>query len=115
MDRDSPAGIEYQLPIERARERTMGDAVPSGGKSRLFGAGVSTAARPDRKDDAQATATAPVEKPAPRTSTAETVRAQADAPGGGGGGLATVAATGAAVLLIGALAGLGWRRRTARR
>ena len=119
VDRDSPAGIEYQLPVERAREQAAGSARGSpaaADRAPLFGEGVTQAPRPSRAKDGGGgrRSTRPGE-PLPRTDSAlPNVRAQAPAPDGMGGGLVAIGAASAGVLLVGGLAGLGWRRRAQR-
>jgi len=118
VDPSSPAGTEYQLPVDRAREQASGG--PSGGGSTtsasgeapLFGAGVepegdgagqshaSSKPKTGSGDDAQASG----------ESSAAVVRSYADAPDGGAGALA-IGAGAVGVLAIGAAAGLVWRRR----
>lgn len=116
VDRDSPAGIEYQLPVERAREQAAG-ALPGARRSTdeipLFGVGVkqargTKAGAGDRTSDTNRAAqgASRLESPAPPV-----VRAEAPPPAGGGELLLAAGATGAGVLLLGALAGLAWRRR----
>lgn len=123
VDRDSPAGIEYQLPLDRAREEAAGalqpedrgadDSVP------LFGVGVKPAIpRTPRAatDGATSNAKRPTRKRAGAAPTTPTiVRAQAPPPGDAGTGLLAVGAAAAGVLLLGSLAGLVWRRRAMRR
>jgi len=128
VDPGSPAGTEYQLPVDRAREEAGGGGPDGSGGSQdggtsteapLFGAGVeqekktSSGTRKSGSDSDPAT-TAGVE-PDPGTSTPETVRAQAPAPDSGGSGLVAIAGGAAGVLLLGGLVGLAWRRRTVRR
>lgn len=119
VDRGSPAGIEYQLPIQRAREKATGDAPgASSGTAPRFGVGIEKPAGKragGRRDRAKVGATAP-EEPRGGASPPQIVRTQAAAAGDGGGGLLRIAAAGASALLLGALAGLCWRRgRTVRR
>ncbi len=125
VDPDSPSGREYELPIDRARER----AAPKTQKQRrspgtrdapLFGAGVEA-------DDAGTTPPqAPREPSGAGDRTTDDVaaeraaagaaaerRAQAAAPDGVTG-LAAVLGAGAGVLLVGGLVGLLLRRRAAR-
>ena len=143
----SPAGTEYQLPVDRAREEAGGGsggesggrpggsdgsggsrgAGPSG-EAPLFGAGVGekpTTGAPSAKSAAHSKPTikagtkpdrGPTKagaKPERGSSVPATVRAQAPAPDGGGG-LVAVGVGAGGVLLLGGLAGLAWRRRTAR-
>lgn len=120
---DSPAGTEYQLPVDHARNAGSGGGGASHssgtpGEAPLFGAGVERTSRPATKrrpaaGDAPARTKQP---PGDRTdrpaSTPATIRARAAAPGGGGGLLA-IGAGAAGVLLLGGLAGLALRQRPA--
>lgn len=129
VDRNSPAGVEYQLPIQRARAEATGASATPGaaaGEAPLFGVGVqqrppegTRRATGKRAGSGGARATGAdggvVAEPPLATSTPEIVRTQAAAPGDAGGGLLRIAATGAGVLLLGAMAGLAWRRRAQRR
>lgn len=130
IDPDSPAGTEYQLPLDRAREEAGagrggatggGTGGPSGGSARevpLFGEGVepsSSSPQPSQPrggsasaSDPATTATAELADAAPP----ETVRAQAPSPDGGGSELVAVGAGAGGVLLLGGLAGLLLRRRS---
>ena len=124
VDRDSPAGVEYQLPLDRAREEAAGvlpedrgadDDIP------LFGVGV-TRANPRTPRAAADGATSQAERATPERAGAAAgatapaiVRAQAPPPGGAGPALLAVGAAAAGVLLLGSLAGLAWRRRAMRR
>jgi hypothetical protein len=142
IDPKSPAGTEYQLPADRARQDANGGGSSgsggTAGATPLFGAGVdgntpTARKRPSARDGARngagngshtpkrsptgprtTTAPAPVEQPDLGTSTAEIVRRQADAPDGGGSGLVAVGGGAVGVLLLGGLAGLAWRRRSTR-
>jgi hypothetical protein len=131
VDPSSPAGTEYQLPTDRAREQAGGSGGSTGassgaaGEAPLFGAGVEDKTPPPRarrkprpSDSTKRTAspsadtpTTTSEQPDVGNRTQQPVRALAPATGGGGGMLA-VAGTAGGVLLIGTLAGLAWRRRT---
>ena len=115
VDRDSPTGVEYQLPVERAREQAAG-APPgtrrSTGEIPLFGVGVKQARAPQRGagdrtpgPDRAAQGASGLGPSAPAI-----VRAEAPPPGGGSDVLLATGAAGAGVLLLGALAGLAWRR-----
>lgn len=122
VDPDSPAGTEYQLPTDRAREearggRTSTDTGAAGAAAPLFGEGVEekksrSARNPGTDSDPGTTAGVEADR---GTSTPERVRAQAPAPDGGGSGLVAIAGGAGGVLLLGGLAGLVWRRRTVRR
>ena len=138
VDPDSPAGSEYQLPVDRAREQARERPAPQAGSSEddrdagapLFGAGVQAqepkrgtrGAQADSRRRDRDRAAEPTAKPAPArrlvpdlgTGTPD-VRAQASAPDDGGSGLAAVGGAAVGVLLLGGLAGLAWRRRTVRR
>jgi len=137
VDPDSPAGTEYELPLDRAREEAgagggTGGSISSGGagggtggssssggvtgEAPLFGEGVDASSQPaksqaGRGTDSDPSTVADVE-PDDAAGTPETVRAQAAATDGGGGGLVAIGAGG--VLLLGGLAGLLWRRRSSR-
>ena len=136
VDPDSPAGTEYELPIDRARDRARGGGSggsggtsgAAGGQAPLFGEGVEEQA-PRSGGESSTAKEAPSEQTPsssggadpprtaggrPATSTPEVARAQAPAPETGGGQLATPAAIAAGVLLIGGLAGLLLRRRSDR-
>ena len=135
VDPNSPAGTEYQLPTDRAREQAGGgsgsrgaSSAPSQGtrEAPLFGAGVQEKTPPARKKpsarggaansgshEPATTTTATTTSSEPRdlgTATPE-VHALARAPDDGGAGMLAIGAVAAGVLLIGALAGLLWRRR----
>lgn len=122
VDPDSPAGTEYQLPTDRAREEaSRGSASDDGAagsatsETPLFGKGVeekkSNSAQNPGTDSDPAT-TADVEADT-GTATSEIVRAQAPTPNSGGGGLAAIGGGALGVLVLGGLAGLAWRRRAA--
>jgi hypothetical protein len=121
---DSPAGTEYQLPVDHARDAGSGggSSHSSGtpGAAPLFGAGVvrrtSRPATRRRHDGSVAPARtkAPAGHQTARpASTPATIRARAAAPDSGGGGLLAIGAGAAGVLLIGGLAGLALRQRPA--
>ena len=125
VDPDSPAGIEYELPLDRAREEAGGgtgggtgtDAGGTAGAAPLFGEGVRSEAgangakSPRQGTDSDPATTASVE-PDGTGGTEAVVRAQAPSPDGGGGDLLAVGAGAGGVLLLGGLAGLAWRRRS---
>ena len=119
VDPNSPAGTEYELPIQRARERAgvgVGATTP-GREPPLFGAGVETRAAPGtRPAGARGTgspAGSRADRPQPDAQTVtETVRSQSAEPAGSG--LLPVGAGAAGVLLIGGVAGVAWRRRSNR-
>lgn len=133
VDPSSPAGTEYQLPTDRAREQAgasgeaKGAPGGAGGEAPLFGAGVEDKTpppparrKPRSRDHTKKTASRSADMPATTSGqaglgerTPQPVRALAPAPdGGGSGGMLAVAGAAAGVLLLGALAGLAWRRRT---
>ncbi|MDQ3678037.1 MAG: hypothetical protein M3401_14785 [Actinomycetota bacterium] len=125
VDPGSPAGTEYQLPIDRAREEAGGRSGGSSGsggstssEAPLFGAGVEsekpTSGNRKSGTESDPATTADVE-PDTQTSTPETARAQASAPDDGAGALVAIGAGAGGVLLLGGLAGLALRRRTVRR
>ena len=127
VDPNSPAGVEYELPLDRARQEAGGGGgggnTGSGGGSAggatatgetpLFGEGVvSDGSAPARDGGASRSAgesTGSDGRPAP---TPPTVRAQAPSPDDGGGALLAVVGGAGGVLALGALAGLLWRRRS---
>jgi hypothetical protein len=119
VDPDSPAGTEYELPLDRAREEASGGGGTSGAAAAaapLFGEGIEPTASSSGKgarSGARSTGTAapvPEEGHTADSSTA-TVRAQAPQPGGGLGGALAIGGGAAAVLALGALGGLALRRR----
>jgi len=137
VDPDSPAGTEYELPIDRARDRARGGGSggsggtsgAAGGQAPLFGEGVEEEQAPRSGGESSTAKEAPSEQTPsssggadpprtagerPATSAPEVARVQAPAPETGGGQLATPAAIAAGVLLIGGLAGLLLRRRSDR-
>lgn len=123
VDPASPAGTEYQLPIDRARRQAAhgGPRDPSSatGEAPLFGAGVSGSTPRSEKQrrlgsSARASAPRTSEEPDFETSTPQQVRAQASEPAVGESGFLAVGTGAAGVLLLGGLAGLAWRRRTTR-
>jgi hypothetical protein len=123
VDPDSPAGTEYQLPVDRAREqagsrgsRGSRRAGGAAAEAPLFGEGVEGSPRraPEKRGaggSARTPTTTGRQQPELGTSAPDTVQAQAQAPEGGGSGLVAIGVA-AGVLLIGGLAGLAWRRRT---
>jgi hypothetical protein len=140
VDPNSPAGTEYQLPTDRAREQAGGGRKSNGASGSsgdaavevpLFGAGVKDKTPPSAHRNSSGdsttggasrsagtptttspTTTAASEQPDLGASTPQTIRALAPAPDGGGGGMLAIGGGAAAVLLMGTLAGLAWRRRT---
>jgi hypothetical protein len=122
VDPSSPAGTEYQLPIDRARNEAVGGSSASSGSGGstsgeppLFGAGVekTKAGSRDQKlrTDGNPHTVASAE-PDAVARTPGTVRAHAPAPDSGGSGLVAMGGGALGVLLIGGLAGLALRRRT---
>jgi hypothetical protein len=121
VDPGSPAGTEYQLPVDRAREQASGGgsgapgsstgSTGSTGTAPLFGEGVKPS-KSGKGSTAKTTTTG--EQPGLGTATPEIVRSQAAAPDGGGSGLLPIAGIAAGVLLLGAIAGILWRRRSVR-
>ncbi len=121
VDPDSPAGTEYELPIDqgaRAGRSRIHRRVGSGRRVRR-----ATAVRRGRRSPAAGrralelgldSSTTPEAGRSLGDSTPEVVRSQAGSPGGGGVGLLTIGAGAAGVLLIGGAAGLLWRRRSVR-
>lgn len=121
VDPDSPAGIEYQLPLERAREQASGDRRGSPGapeQAPLFGVGIEPADRAsasgDRRDRRADAPGARSRRSAQGLPAPAIIRAQARPPERGITQLLAVGAAGTGVLLVGWLAGLGWRRRAQR-
>lgn len=127
VDPDSPAGKEYALPIDRARQDNAAQArSPRSASERaapLFGEGVrseETAAPPPRQAGV-ASAAGPAQRalaPAANDGAARvdrTARAATEpiTTPGGPGGLITIAGAGMGVVLLGALGGLWLRRRSA--
>jgi hypothetical protein len=141
VDPNSPAGTEYQLPVDRAREQAgggSGGSTPTSGDRPLFGTGVrqkktrahggrgsesdastSTSSRggagtPKHSRGGAGMSTSMGEQPSLGASSPEILRSQAPAPDGGATQLLAIGAGGAGVLVLGGLAGLAWRRRAAR-
>jgi len=123
VDPDSPAGTEYQLPIDGAREQA-GGGTSSGkrGEAPLFGEGVESKtsggswgsaekSRSGEKPGSASSARGTAKADELETATPKIVQTGASAPGGGGTSIAAIGAGAAGVLLIGGLAGLVWRRR----
>jgi hypothetical protein len=124
IDPDSPAGTEYAIPLEQARrEAAGGDAAPGPGRAGepLFGAGISPGRQARSADGGgdgrgsrpragasrdQTPKAGSDSKPGATASTA----AIAAAAGDGGSETLITAAIGAAVLAIGLVAGLAFRR-----
>jgi len=123
LDPSSPAGTEYQLPVDRARSQAgggSGGSTGSGSGAPLFGAGVGdddgsgsrATSRGGTGGDGGDTAPNPsVQTDELGTATPEILRTEAPAPDGGGELLA-IGGGAAAVLLIGGTAGFAWRRRS---
>ena len=129
VDPDTPAGAEYQLPVDRARQQARERAGTAGApcgrassEAPLFGSGVQSS-KPEQRNPRPAGAPGASDRDPPRgadrepglgTGTPE-VRAQVPAPDDGGSGLVAIGGGALGVLLFGGLAGLAWRRRTVRR
>lgn len=124
VDPDSPAGTEYQLPLDRAREEAGAgagadrSAKAPGGAAPLFGKGVERSESPpsmkppaDSSSDSDPAKTPRTERDTRRSPT-DRVRAQARSPETTGGALLTVGAGAGGVVLLGGMAGLMWRRRS---
>jgi len=127
VDPGSPAGTEYQLPIDRARAEAGGGGStgsPEGPQQTpLFGEGVERTApsagsssRPpsDGTSSPPAASSGTGGKRDPGTATPEAVRSQAPTPEAGSGTALAIGGSAAGVLLIGALGGLTLRRRASR-
>jgi hypothetical protein len=124
VDPDSPSGKEYALPIDRAREQGASQARRSGGagggrEAPLFGEGVrgdraaaATAASGAARSEADGAAKDAPARPAAEGNAPVDRTTQAAAPEGSGG-LVAVAGAGIGVVLLGVLAGLWLRRRSA--
>ena len=127
VDPNSPAGTEYELPLDRAREEAGGGgaggssgggsgAGAATGEAPLFGEGVERAASGSARDGgatrSAGTSTGSGEPDDRAAITPPAVHAQAPSPDDGGGALLAVAAGAAGVLLLGGLAGMLWRRRS---
>jgi hypothetical protein len=123
VDPNSPAGTEYELPLDRARQEAApraggGSGGGDTGAAPLFGEGVrrersgETPGTPRRRHSHENTRS-PQAGAAPATAAPPTVRAQAPSPDGGGSEILAVGAGASGVLLLGGLAGLLWRRRSA--
>lgn len=121
VDPDSPPGTEYQLPVEKAREDARGGGSGSSGQSQapLFGEGVqstkpgasgsSTSGKNATGKAAEGTSSDSLGVETPKIKTL-----QAQVPAADSGGVSSLAIAGGAVavLLLGGLAGLLWRRRS---
>lgn len=134
LDPDSPAGVEYQLPLEQARKNALGRSKDASGRERtgvasLFGAGVvpaKTTARgqgggqdgQQREDSQGDRASADDSRASGRDgdtsvgTAAESLKPSALGAPDAEGGSATlrIAGIALAVLLLGGLLGLGLRR-----
>jgi hypothetical protein len=124
---DSPAGVEYDIPLERARrdadpERPAGSPVSQGKQtSAPFGAGiegsespgaVGEAPRPPRGRAARtARPSADGERRTPLPPEVVAAAARPVSPADGGDGALLYGAGGALLIVGGALAGLALRRR----
>lgn len=113
LDPNSPAGVEYQLPLDRAREEAAGETSREPGGSQrapAFGAGV-TERGSSTKDGGSGggSGEGSGEADAGEASAANTRAKTASATQEGGSG-ASVPLITAAVLLAGGALGLGLRR-----
>jgi cobalamin biosynthesis Mg chelatase CobN len=122
VDPNSPPGTEYQLPVEKAREDARGGGSGASGQSQapLFGEGVqSTKPGASGKGTAGKNGTGKAADAASGDSlgveTPKIKTLQAQVPAADSGGVSSLAIAGGAVgvLLVGGLAGLLWRRRSA--
>ena len=113
VDPDSPAGVEYQLPLDRAREEAAGEGkgAPGGAEGApLFGSGIKKVKSPRAGGDPDGSDSAAGKRSSGERSdgevrTAKTVPATAE-----GGSSASVPLIAAAVLILGGALGLGLRR-----
>lgn len=128
LDPDSPAGFEYQLPLEQARKNVGGgDRAGGGGPAPLFGAGIlaakKTSAQAGGAGDAQGDRTS--EEDSSRSGTGGRAGRDSDSTPGstaikqatlgapdedGGSATLRIAGIALAVLLLGGLLGLVLRR-----
>ena len=111
IDPDSPAGIEYQLPIDRARGEAAGPGSSSSarpGSAPLFGTGVT---RSTASDESGRVPPASAEPSTPAQNGGAQTRARASVPASGATPLLAIAGGAAGVLVFGGLAGLALRRR----
>ena len=118
VDPDSPAGTEYELPIDRARERASPGGPHGTTPAPLFGEGLESRKRGPGSgsngspgSDADSSTTSATNEQLGR-STPGPVRAQATTPDSGSGDVVAIGAGAGGVLLLGGLAGLAWRRRS---
>ena len=123
-DPDSPAGVEYQLPLERAREDAAKGGVDEPSRKEadgstgapLFGAGVEpgqrSSDRPGAGGSARDGGTTPEGGETREGSGDESARRAlaAEIAGGGGSGVGPTLLIVAAILVLGGLAGFGLRR-----
>ncbi|MDX6691738.1 MAG: hypothetical protein QOG15_3195 [Solirubrobacteraceae bacterium] len=117
VDPQSPAGAEYQLPLDRARAASASHTSAAAVAEPLFGEGVTADTRGSGERASGTPATDDRARDASHDGRGVVVRARppavsASIPGGAGGSLLAIAAAAAAVLAAGGLAGLAWRRRS---
>jgi hypothetical protein len=106
LDPDSPAGVEYQLPLDRAREEAAGEAKGGPGEGKrapLFGSGVT---KPGSRSAGGGSGEAAGDD-SPGEAPAKKMRATTASEGGSGASVPLIAA---AVLIVGGALGLGLRR-----
>jgi hypothetical protein len=128
IDPDSPSAKEYTIPLESERRQAdpgqeASAAIVQGARTApLFGAGIGSAgdaggARPDSSASEPRASSQAGDGPrrdAPQAGDPEVLRAATSNPGPPAGGIGvalTIGGAAVAVLLIGGLAGLLWRRR----
>lgn len=112
LDPNSPAGVEYQLPLDRAREEAAGETSREPGGSQrapAFGTGVTERASSKDRGSGGASDEGSGEIDAGEASATNTPAKTASATPEGGAG-ASVPLIAAAVLLVGGALGLGLRR-----
>lgn len=115
-DPDSPAGVEYQLPLDQAREDAAGEGAGEGKRGRgeskpppLFGSGVTETQSPPAAGSSNGSASAAGERSSGEARAGERRAAAIPATSEGGPG-ASVSLIAAAVLIVGGVLGLGMRR-----
>lgn len=121
IDPGSPAGTEYQLPVDRARDEASGGSQrPSGtsGGAVLFGAGVekreaTTGNAKSGISGSESGAETVAKAEAENDKSRGIVSTQAPEPDSGAGPVLAIGGGAAVVLLVGAAGGLALRRRTA--
>jgi hypothetical protein len=131
-DPDSPAGVEYQVPLDRARDEASGGDAPTGrpearssaegetaAADQLFGAGIQPRSGSSDAPRGEATGeqgrSSEAERPGPGAAPAGSARTAASiAADDGGSTTALTIGIVLAVLLAGGTAGLALRRVLAR-